>query len=838
MSDPCPTEIIVRVVPPAPVEITAEVGVIYVSDPGGGGGGVPTNRTFTAGSGLVGGGDFSVNRTFAVDWGAGTNQVPRGDDARFTDARTPTAHASTHTGGGADEIVVTQTQVTGLGIALAALQLLSEKGQADGYAPLDGGALLPDSYIPAGIVRDAAMVAAIGAAVDTLVASAPGLLDTLAELAQALGNDPAFATTMTNLIATKVAKSLYNANTILVANTDDTPIALDVAEQTLIGRVTGGNIAALTPTQIKTLLAITISDITGMQAALDALVPATRQVIAGSGLTGGGTLAVNRTLSADFGLGAGKVVEGNAAALTDQRVPTDGSVTDAKIQSPGLDQNSIVDLVADLLGKVDTTREINGHPLSADVTVTAGDVGLGDVDDTSDADKPVSTAQAAADAAVLAAANTYADSLIAAADALVFKGIIDASTNPNYPAANAGWLYRIADAGKVGGASGQPVEIGDIVLCLVDGTVSGSQVAVGANWAIIQNNIDGAVIGPTSATDGHLAVFDGASGKIIRDGGATGTYGLSVLATISRSAFITLLNLAEADIPALTIAKTTGLQAALDSLDTRLDDIESALPGKVTATLDTDVTFAADSDTRVASQKATNARIASLIAAGGMLATFSNADFTVLSTYRRVFQNGTLSTDRVLTLPLANSVAAGTSILVLDVSGTASLTAGIVVTRAGSDTIDGATTEPIRVPYGGRVFYSDGASKWTFDGGIVRKTGATFTGPVIVSPTTVTYAGSVAIDASTVAEAQITLTGNLSLANPTGGTHGQKLLLVLTQGGSGSYTVTFAGSKFAFTADITSFTASTAVGKIDYIGLRYDSARDKWDIIAVNKGAG
>jgi hypothetical protein len=47
-------------------------------------------------------------------------------------------------------------------------------------------------------------------------------------------------------------------------------------------------------------------------------------------------------------------------------------------------------------GRVPSTRQVNGHALSADVTVTKGDVGLGNADNTSDANKPVSTAQAAA----------------------------------------------------------------------------------------------------------------------------------------------------------------------------------------------------------------------------------------------------------------------------------------------------------------------------------------------------------------------------------------------------------------------------------------------------------
>lgn len=50
--------------------------------------------------------------------------------------------------------------------------------------------------------------------------------------------------------AVAVAKALYDAYTILMATTDDTPVALTVAEQTLVGRITGGVIASLTGTQV------------------------------------------------------------------------------------------------------------------------------------------------------------------------------------------------------------------------------------------------------------------------------------------------------------------------------------------------------------------------------------------------------------------------------------------------------------------------------------------------------------------------------------------------------------------------------------------------------------
>jgi len=54
-----------------------------------------------------------------------------------------------------------------------------------------------------------------------------------------------------------VMESDYNANTILSANTDDTPTAITIAESQILGRLTGGNIKGLSVAEIKTLLGIT-----------------------------------------------------------------------------------------------------------------------------------------------------------------------------------------------------------------------------------------------------------------------------------------------------------------------------------------------------------------------------------------------------------------------------------------------------------------------------------------------------------------------------------------------------------------------------------------------------
>lgn len=60
----------------------------------------------------------------------------------------------------------------------------------------------------------------------------------------------------------------------------------------------------------------------------------------------------------------------------------------------------------------------------------------------------------------------------------VLKGGIDCSTNPNYPLADAGHVYRVTVAGKIGGASGIDVQVGDRLECFVDSSVAGTHATV------------------------------------------------------------------------------------------------------------------------------------------------------------------------------------------------------------------------------------------------------------------------------------------------------------------------------------------------------------------------
>jgi len=69
------------------------------------------------------------------------------------------------------------------------------------------------------------------------------------------------------------------------------------------------------------------------------------------------------------------------------------------------------------------------------------------------------------------------------------KGLIDASVNPNYPAGTKGDAYTFSAAGKIGGAAGINVEVRDVIYCIND-NAGGDEATVGADWNIIQTNID------------------------------------------------------------------------------------------------------------------------------------------------------------------------------------------------------------------------------------------------------------------------------------------------------------------------------------------------------------
>lgn len=166
--------------------------------------------------------------------------------------------------------------------------------------------------------------------------------------------------------------------------------------------------------------------------------------------------------------------------LLNDKQPIDVDLTDISALNPN--DNDI------LQRKAGAWTNRTPAQLKSDLALSKGDVGLGNVDNTSDVDKPVSTLQASADAAVLASAQSYANGLVVGL--WDDRGGFDASVNA-YPSSGGsgaagailkGDIWTVTVAGTL--PTAQVVEVGDVVRALID-TPGNTQ----GNWSIQQNNI-------------------------------------------------------------------------------------------------------------------------------------------------------------------------------------------------------------------------------------------------------------------------------------------------------------------------------------------------------------
>lgn len=213
--------------------------------------------------------------------------------------------------------------IEGLGDLATQAELDAEAVLARNASNLSSG-VVNDARIPAGIARDTEVAdavlaevtardAAIAAAIGTLTASAPALLDTLAEIDAAIGNDPNFATTMTTALAGKQASSTELS--ILAA-----------LSSTTIGRnvLTAANAGA-----VRTLLSLVIgADVQAWSAVLDAT-----------------TAAFTTALATKLGgIATGATANSTDAFLLDR---TNHTSTQA--------QSTVTGLVAALAAKADTS---------------------------------------------------------------------------------------------------------------------------------------------------------------------------------------------------------------------------------------------------------------------------------------------------------------------------------------------------------------------------------------------------------------------------------------------------------------------------------------------------
>jgi len=105
----------------------------------------------------------------------------------------------------------------------------------------------------------------------------------------------------------------------------------------------------------------------------------------------------------------------------------------------------------------------------------------------------------------------------------------------------------------------------------------------------------------------------------------------------------------------------------------------------------------------------------------------------------------------------------------------------------------------------------------------------------IGKPVVLTDAANIATDASLGDVFTVTLGASRIMDAPTNPTDMQKIIYLITQGGTGSNTITW-NAAFAFGSDLPVPTLSPAVGKIDALGFMYVLSINKWLYIAESRG--
>lgn len=211
---------------------------------------------------------------------------------------------------------------------------------------------------------------------------------------------------------------------------------------------------------------------------------------------------------------------------------------------------------------------------------------------------------------------------------------------------------------------------------------------------------------------------------------------------------------------------------------------------------------------------------------GVVRVTFSNAAALVAATTTFEAQIGTMSASRVVTLPAASAYPVAWPLTIADESGTVTASNTLVVTAAGSDTIDGAATSVVNSAYGFVQLVSDGVSKWTVTGTASVASAADKLGLTPTAVKTANYtavAGNLVPCDTTSAAIQVTL--------PTTPADGSVVAVTfVTQGSTNNVTIAPGGSGvFNKTGGSTSIVLSSVPSARLF---QYQSSGDIWHVIS------
>lgn len=112
-----------------------------------------------------------------------------------------------------------------------------------------------------------------------------------------------------------------------------------------------------------------------------------------------------------------------------------------------------------------------------------------------------------------AATKQYVDRLVAGINDFTV-GVVDTDTPLPATDYQVGQTFRVAEAGTYAGVE---CEAGDLIIVIADY----ADTFKNSDFLVVQANVDGAVTGPDASTDANIVVFDGTTGRKIKDSTVT-----------------------------------------------------------------------------------------------------------------------------------------------------------------------------------------------------------------------------------------------------------------------------------------------------------------------------
>ena len=168
-----------------------------------------------------------------------------------------------------------------------------------------------------------------------------------------------------------------------------------------------------------------------------------------------------------------------------------------------------------------------------------------------------------------AATKQYVDRLVGGLNNFTV-GVVDSTHALPESDYKVGQTFRVAEAGTY---AGKTCEVGDLIIVISDFDTTQKN----EDFLVVQANVDGTVTGPAASTDANIVVFDGITGKRIKDSTVT-------LASLQDAIGKAHEHANKAVLDSYDKSQTELLQAASDAVDTKLVEVNGKIETKADKT--------------------------------------------------------------------------------------------------------------------------------------------------------------------------------------------------------------------------------------------------------------